>query len=374
MRLFLTTLAAGIAFGLGSAVAQPVTLSANLITDALDQPVYAVAPPADPRLFVVEQTGRIRILVDGQLAETPFLDLSGSISSGGEQGLLGLAFHPDYASNGRFFVNYTDADGDTRIVSYAVSADPAVADPASASELLRIDQPYANHNGGWLGFGPNGYLYIGMGDGGAGGDPQNRAQNPDELLGKILRLDVDGAAPYAIPSGNPFAKGGGRPEIFALGVRNPWRPSFDGADFYIADVGQSGYEEITVIGADDAGANLGWKIMEGPACFGADTCDQAGLVPPTYSYSHDTGGCSITGGYVYRGKAIPELTGQYFFADFCDSRVHSFAYANGRAGDITYWNEQLGPLGAITSFGVDSAGELYITTIEGNLFELVRAE
>lgn len=371
MRLLLAVL---FSLTVGPAMAQPVTLSARLITDALDQPVFAVAPPADPRLFVVEQTGRIRILADGRLAETPFLDLSDSVSTGGEQGLLGLAFHPDYASNGRFFVNYTDAEGDTRIVAYKVSADPALADPASATELLRIDQPYANHNGGWLGFGPNGYLYVGMGDGGAGGDPENRAQNPEELLGKILRLDVDGAAPYAIPAGNPFAKGGGRPEIFALGVRNPWRPSFDGTDFYIADVGQDGYEEVTVIGADAAGANLGWKVMEGPVCFGADTCEQAGLVPPTYSYSHDTGGCSITGGYVYRGKAIPELAGQYFFADFCDSRVHSFAYANGRPGDITYWNEQLGPLGGITSFGVDSEGELYITTIEGNLFEVVRAQ
>lgn len=374
MRLILTVMAIGLALGFGPAFAQPVALTTRLVTDALDQPLYAIAPPADPRLFVVEQTGRIRILVDGQLAEAPFLDLSGSISGGGEQGLLGLAFHPDYARNGRFFVNYTDTSGDTRIIAYRVSANPDVADPATATELLRIDQPYANHNGGWLGFGPDGYLYIGMGDGGAGGDPENRAQNPDELLGKILRIDVDGAVPYAIPAGNPFANGGGRPEIFVLGVRNPWRPAFDGTDFYIADVGQNGYEEVTVISTDDAGANLGWKIMEGPACYGAATCEQTGLVPPTYSYSHDTGGCSITGGYVYRGEAIPEIAGQYFFADFCDSRVHSFAYANGRAGDITYWTEQLSGLGAITSFGVDSAGELYITTIEGNLFEIVCAD
>lgn len=358
----------------GPALAQPVALTTRLVTDALDQPLYATAPPADPRLFVVEQTGRIRILVGGKLTETPFLDLSDSISSGNEQGLLGLAFHPDYAENGRFFVNYTDKEGATRIVGYKVSADPAVADPASASELLSIDQPYANHNGGWLGFGPDGYLYIGMGDGGSGGDPENRAQNPDELLGKILRLDVNGAAPYGIPEANPFAEGGGRPEIFALGVRNPWRPAFDGDDFYIADVGQSAYEEVTVITAESAGANLGWNIMEGPACCGAPSCEQTGLVPPTYSYSHDTGGCSITGGYVYRGKAIPELSGQYFFADFCDSRVNSFAYADGEAGDVFDWTPQLGGIGGITSFGVDSAGELYLTTIEGKLFEVVRAE
>lgn len=371
MRLLLAAL---IAFAVTPALAQPVTLNARLITDALDQPVFAVAPPADPRLFVVEQTGRIRILVDGKLTEAPFLDLSGSVSSGGEQGLLGLAFHPDYTKNGRFFVNYTDRDGDTHVVGYQVSADPAVADPASATELLRIDQPYDNHNGGWLGFGPDGYLYIATGDGGSAGDPENRAQNPDELLGKILRLDVDSAAPYAIPSANPFAEGGGRPEIFALGVRNPWRPAFDSDDFYIADVGQNIHEEITVITAESAGANLGWKVMEGPACFGAESCEQTGLVPPTYSYSHDTGGCSITGGYVYRGKAIPEISGQYFFADFCDRRVNSFAYADGEAGDVFDWSGQLSFVGAITSFGLDSAGELYITTIEGRLFEVVQAE
>ena len=374
MRLFLTSFALGLTLGLGSALAQPVTLTTRLVSDALDQPVYAIAPSADPRLFVVEQTGRIRILVDGKLTATPFLDLSGSISSGGEQGLLGLAFHPRYAENGRFFVHYTDKDGDTHIVGYTVSADPAVADPASAAELLRIEQPYANHNGGWLGFGPDGYLYIGMGDGGSGGDPENRAQNPDELLGKILRLAVVGDAPYAVPEGNAVAVGGGRPEIFARGVRNPWRPSFDSDDFYVADVGQNAHEEITVITAESAGANLGWKIMEGPVCFGAQSCEQTGLVPPSYSYSHDTGGCSITGGYVYRGKAIPEISGQYFFADFCDSRVNSFAYADGEAGDLFDWTQQLGGIGGITSFGVDSAGELYITTIEGKLFEVVRAE
>lgn len=374
MRLTLTVIAASLALGVGVALAQPVTLTTRLITDALDQPLYAVAPAADPRLFVVEQTGRIRILVDGRLAETPFLDLSDNVSGGGEQGLLGLAFHPDYASNGRFFVNYTDSSGDTRIVGYKVSTDPAVVDPASATELLRIDQPYPNHNGGWLGFGPDGYLYIGMGDGGSGGDPGNRAQNPEELLGKILRIDVNGAAPYAIPAGNPFANGGGRPEIFALGVRNPWRPAFDGTDFYIADVGQNAFEEITVIGTEDAGANLGWKVMEGAACYGAATCDKSGFVQPTHTYSHDTGGCSITGGYVYRGKAIPAIAGQYFFADFCDGRVQSFAYADGKAGEVTDWTAQLGGIGAITSFGVDSAGELYLTTIEGNLFEIVRAE
>lgn len=371
---FIAAILLALSIGAAPAIAQPVTLTTRLVTDGLDMPLYLTTPPGDARLFVLEQTGRIRIVTDGEVAETPFLDLSASVSAGGEQGLLGLAFHPDYAENGRFFVNYTDTSGDTQVVAYQVSADPAVADPASATVLLSIDQPFANHNGGWLGFGPDGYLYIGMGDGGSGGDPERRGQSPDDLLGKILRLDIDSAAPYATPATNPFAAGGGRPEIFALGVRNPWRPSFDGTDFYIADVGQSAWEEITVITTADAGANLGWNIMEGPACFRTESCDQSGLVPATYAYSQDTGGCSITGGYVYRGSAIPEIAGQYFFADFCDSRVQSFAYADGKAGEVIDWTAQLGGIGAITSFGLDATGELYLTTIEGNLFQVVRAE
>jgi glucose/arabinose dehydrogenase len=361
-------------FGLAApALAQPTQLTTRVAAEGLDLPLYVAAPAGDPRLFVVEQTGRIRIVAEGQVLDAPFLDLSGSVSGGNEQGLLGLAFHPGYTENGRFFVNYTDVNGDTQVVAYTVSADANVADPASATTLLSIDQPFANHNGGWLGFGPDGLLYIGMGDGGSSGDPQNRAQNPDELLGKILRIDIDAGAPYAIPPSNPFANGGGKPEIFALGVRNPWRPSFDGTDFYIADVGQNAWEEVTVISTDDAGANLGWKVMEGPVCFRANSCDQSGLVPATHSYSHGSGGCSITGGYVYRGKVIPEIDGQYFFADFCLGSVWSFAYADGKAGEVTDWTSQLGGVGAITSFGLDSAGELYITTIEGNVLQVVRA-
>jgi glucose/arabinose dehydrogenase len=358
----------------GSALAQPAQLATRVVADGLDMPLYVTAPPGDPRLFVLEQTGRVRVIADGQLVDVPFLDLSGSVSNGNEQGLLGLAFHPNYAENGRFFVNYTDTRGDTQIVAFTVSADPNLADPASAATLLSVDQPYANHNGGWLGFGPDGYLYIGMGDGGAAGDPQNRAQNPDELLGKLLRIDVDGNAPYAIPPSNPLAGGGGAPEVFAVGLRNPWRVAFDGTDIYIGDVGQNAIEEIDVIGLDDAGANLGWRIMEGDACFRRATCDSSGLVAPVHTYTHESGGCSVSGGYVYRGKAIPEITGQYFFADFCDGRIRSFAYADGKAGAVTDWTGQLGVPGLITSFGLDSTGELYITTIEGNVLQLIRAD
>lgn len=357
------------------ASAQPVALTAEAVVENLDQPLFAVAPSDDPRLFVVEQSGAIRIVADGNLLEAPFLDLSGNVSTGNEQGLLGLAFHPDYASNGRFFINYTDTAGDTQVVGYTVSSDPNVADPGSAQTLLSIDQPYSNHNGGWLGFGPDGYLYISMGDGGAAGDPENRAQNPDELLGKILRLDVNGGAPYAIPPENPFATGGGAPEIFALGARNPWRISFDGNDIFIADVGQNAWEEINVITTGDAGANLGWNIVEGPECYGADTCEQSDFVAPVHAYSHaETGGCSVTGGYVYRGAAIPELAGHYFFADYCTGMIQSFPWANGAAGAVTDWTEQIGQLGNVTSFGSDSAGELYITTGEGGLFRVVKSQ
>jgi glucose/arabinose dehydrogenase len=338
-------------------LAQPVALTAELVADGFDRPVFAVSP-GDERLFVVEQSGRIRIVVDGVVAQQPFLDLSAEVSGGNEQGLLGLAFHPAFAVNGRFFVNYTDRAGDTQIVGYTVAEGGATADPRSAKTLLTVDQPYANHNGGWLGFGPDGYLYVGMGDGGSGGDPQGNGQNPDVMLGKILRIDVETGAP----------------EIFAIGVRNPWRPSFDGTDFYIADVGQNTSEEISVITTADMGANLGWNIMEGAECFQADNCNKDGLVQPVLTYSHaDTGGCSITGGYVYRGAAIPEITGYYFFADFCSGRVESFRYSDGGIADHTDWTSQLGGNGAITSFGLDAAGELYYTTIEGGLFRIARA-
>ena len=341
----------------GLALAQPATLTAQLVADGFELPVFATSP-GDDRLFVVEQTGRILILRDGTVQPEPFLDLRGQVSGGNEQGLLGLAFHPDYASNGRFFINYTDTEGNTQVVAYTASGE--VADPASAAVLFSVDQPYANHNGGWLGFGPDGLLYVGMGDGGSGGDPQGNGQTPEALLGKMLRIDVNAA--------------GAAPEIFATGVRNPWRSAFDGDDLYIADVGQNAWEEISVIPATTPGANLGWNVMEGPVCFGRNDCDASGFVAPVHSYSHaDTGGCSITGGYVYRGAAIPEIAGHYFFADFCSGRVESFRYADGAVAVLTDWTAQLGGNGPITSFGLDSAGELYYTTIEGGLFRIARA-
>lgn len=358
----------------GPAWAQPVALTARPVAEGLSQPVFVTAPPGDTRLFVVEKTGTIRIVADGAVAPAPFLDISAAVSRGNEQGLLGLAFHPDFARNGRFFIDYTDRAGDTRIVAYRAGADGA-ADPGSARALLRIEQPYANHNGGWLGFGPEGYLYIGTGDGGSGGDPQGNGQNPATLLGKLLRIDVDGGEPYAIPPENPFADGGGAPEVFAFGLRNPWRIAFDGERLFIGDVGQNRWEEVDVLSTADAGANLGWNVMEGERCYQANACDETGKIRPVHVYSHDEG-CSITGGYVYRGKAIPEIAGQYFFGDFCSGKVWSFAADGAVAGSapaVTDWTGMLGK-GQISSFGLDAEGELYITTLEGGVYRVEKAE
>jgi len=372
---FTRLLAFAAALPLAPAAAQPfvdppVALDAEVVADGFLVPVLVTAPPEDSRLFVVEQPGRISMIENGARAEAPFLDLMGQVAFGGEQGLLGLAFHPDYAQNGRFFVNFTDRSGDTRIVEFRVSDDPARADPASARVLLAIDQPYANHNGGWIAFGPDGYLYIAMGDGGSGGDPQGNGQNTDTLLGKILRIDVNGGDPYDIPADNPFADGGGAPEIFAFGLRNPWRDAFDGNRLIVADVGQGDYEEVSIVDLDAPGANLGWNVMEGAHCYRANTCDMSGLVLPVYEYPHVAGACSITGGHVYRGSAIPELTGQYFFGDYCAGFVRSFGVDGGETHVID-WSDEIGGVGSITSFGQDAAGEIYITAVDGRVFKLV---
>lgn len=339
------------------AVAQTPPFDLARVAGGFDAPLYVTAPAGDARLFVVEQTGAIRILDDGAVLEAPFLDLSEHISSGGEQGLLGLAFHPDYATNGRFFVNFTDTRGDTRVVAYTVSADADRADPDSAVELLAVEQPRANHNGGWLGFGPDGLLYVALGDGGGGGDPRGNGQNPATFLGKILRIDVDA---------------GGAPEIFVSGVRNPWRNAFDGDDLYIADVGQSGWEEINVVSIDEAGANLGWNIMEGSHCFRAASCDSDGLVLPIHEYP--TGeGCSITGGYVYRGSAVPAIEGLYFFADYCTGSLSSLRLADGVASEVTTYAGAFSDIAPVTSFGLDGAGELYVVSQDGTLSRFVPA-
>ncbi len=353
-----------------AAEAQP-TLTTRLVADGLSSPVYATSPPSDnSRLFIVERGGAIKVVRNDTLLSRPFLNISSEIVSGGEQGLLGLVFHPQYASNGYFFINYTNSNGDTHVERIVVSTDPDSADMSARDTLLVVDQPFSNHNAGMLAFGPtDGYLYIGLGDGGDANDPANRAQDPTTLLGKMLRIDINGALPYEIPSDNPYA---GKPdtldEIWAFGLRNPWRYAFDRqtADLYIADVGQGTWEEVSFQPASSAGGeNYGWRLKEGPDCFiPSSGCDPTNsLVDPISYYSH--GGspfrCSITGGFVYRGCAIPDLDGHYLFADYCAGRIWSYRYVSGSIMDSTEWTSQLNPTNArITSFGQDAAGELYI--------------
>jgi glucose/arabinose dehydrogenase len=349
-------------------------LAVQPVVTGLQNPLYLTAPAGDDRLFVVEQPGRIRVVRNGALLPTPYLDIGARISSGGERGLLGLAFHPSYATNGYFYVDYTDASGDTRIERYRVSADPDVADPASASLVLAVDQPYANHNGGMLLFGRDGMLYVGMGDGGSGGDPNGNGQNPSVLLGKLLRLDVDHGTPYAIPADNPYAgRSDARPEIWAIGLRNPWRFAFDRVDrrLYVADVGQNAWEEVDVVDEVRAAVNYGWNAMEGNHCYGGAACEgMTALERPVLEYGHGDG-CSITGGFVYRGSAIPSARGHYFYSDYCEGWLRSFRLSSGAATDQREWD--VGSLGSVLSFGEDARGELYILSASGTVFRIVSA-
>jgi hypothetical protein len=344
------------------------------IVTGLSAPLYLTTPPGDAaRLFIVEQTGAIRLMKDGVLLTDPFLDLSSRISTGGERGLLGLAFYPDYAATGRFIVHFTDQAGNTNVSRFQVSSNPDVADPASELVILTADQPFANHNGGQVAFGPDGYLYLGLGDGGGSGDPGNRGQNSSELLGSVLRIDVRSSEPYAVPADNPFLQSAA-PEVWSYGLRNPWRFSFDRAtgDLYLADVGEGLWEEInisTAAAGGGKGVNYGWNIMEGMHCFGQSSCDQTGLTLPVFEYSHGEG-CSITGGYVYRGSAIPELQGHYFYGDFCQGWVRSLRYAEGIVTDRTEW-PSLTPGASVLSFGEDAAGELYVLDQEGKVSKIV---
>jgi cysteine-rich repeat protein len=357
------------------------------VASGLDKPLYVTTPPFDTgRLFVPEQTGAIRIVQNGTLLPTPFLDLTGSVSCCGERGLLGLAFHPDFWTNGYFYVDYTNTAGNTVIARYTVSGDPNVADAGSALVLLTITQPFPNHNGGQLAFGPDGKLYVGMGDGGSGGDPGNRAQNPSVLLGKILRLDVDRAGPPWAATDNPFYDDGATPpldEIWDLGLRNPWRFSFDRAtgDLYIGDVGQDTYEEIDFEPhGSPGGVNYGWRVFEGNGhCFVGDPqcATPEDFVMPVTEYTHDEG-CSVSGGYVYRGCAMPDLRGTYFYGDYCSAFIRTFTgVSGGRAQNPQDVTAELAPGGglsidSISSFGEDARGEIYITDLnDGEVYKIV---
>jgi glucose/arabinose dehydrogenase len=341
------------------------------VVRGLSEPVHVTAAPGDPRLFVVEQAGRIRVVQDGSLRPEPFLDITSRVRSGGERGLLSVAFHPGFAQNGRLYVYYTDLDGDIRIERYTANPARSSADPATASTVLVVEHSrYGNHNGGLVLFGPGGRLFIGTGDGGGGGDPLGSGQDRASLLGKLLRLNVDGAEPYTIPSDNPYVgQAGVRPEIWAYGLRNPWRFAFDGDQLWLADVGQNAWEEINAVAAGTAGLNFGWNLMEGSHCYTAG-CNATGLVVPVHEYSH-ADGCSVTGGSVYRGAAIPGLRGHYVYADYCEGWVRSFRLEGGRAADPRDW--EVGDIGNVTSFGTGADGELYLTSSLGRLYRFVPA-
>lgn len=342
------------------------------LVNGLERPLD-LADPADGsnRLLIVEKAGRIRVLQDGSLLPDPFLDIRDRVGlSGNERGLLGIALHPKYSENGYFYLNYTDLNGNTVIARFTVTADPNRADPASEKTILTYDQPYANHNGGVLAFGPDGYLYIGAGDGGSANDPLGNGQSLDTLLGKLLRIDVDGGDPYAIPADNPFASGGGRLEIWAYGLRNPWRISFDRltGDLYIADVGQGAVEEIDFQPANAAGGlNYGWKYKEGS--LDANGGPPAGFdaVGPVAEYTH-ADGCSVTGGFVYRGEDLPAFQGVYLYADYCSGKLWGLL----RGARDAWQNRELFQLTGVspTSFGQDSRGELYIIGDNGGVYRL----
>ncbi len=306
------------------------------VVSGLSNPLFATSPVGDDRLFVLEKNGRVRIVENDTLRSAAFLDIESIVSKGGEQGLLGMAFHPDYSTNGLFYISYTDTGGDSRIVEYEVSADPYVADSGSARNILEVSQPYSNHNGGMILFDPEGYLLFGLGDGGSGGDPLEAGQDNGTLLGAMLRIDIDGDdfpsdsnRNYAIPSDNPYVGTAGRDEIWASGLRNPWRFSIDETTglLYIGDVGQGAWEEIDAMPVSMAGVNYGWDNYEGNQCFsdtsGPTNCSSAGLTFPIFEYPHSQG-CSVTGGYVYRGSDFPDLVGHYFFADYCLGELRSF--------------------------------------------------
>ncbi|MGZ7031727.1 MAG: PQQ-dependent sugar dehydrogenase [Thermoanaerobaculia bacterium] len=355
--------------------AQGPQIQLRRIISGLDQPV-AITHAGDSRIFITQQTGRVLIYDGTQILPTPFLNVASLISCCGERGLLSVAFHPRYRDNGRFFIDYTDRNGDIVIARYTVSSNPNVADAASGTIILKISHPVnSNHNGGQLQFGPDGFLYAGTGDGGAGGDPPNNAQNTNVLLGKLLRIDVDSASTYAIPQSNPFVgMSNARPEIWAYGLRNPWRFSFDreNGDLWIGDVGQNDWEEIdfqpvTSIG----GENYGWRRMEGTHCYNPSSgCATANLTAPIAEYSHAFG-CSVTGGYRYRGAQFRRMQGLYFYGDYCSGTIWAIAQqANGTFNSSEVLSTDL----AISTFGEDVNGELYVADLNaGAVYQVIDA-
>ncbi len=371
--------------GIGGAIHVVVSPAPALATVAtgLAQPIYVTAPSTDSsRLFVVLRGGTIRVIRNDTLLAAPFLDISSQVNStSGEFGLLSMAFHPDYAQNGFFYVIYVDNGSNSIVERYTVSSDPDVADAASVLQLLSVPQPQTNHNANLVAFGPDGMLYISFGDGGGQNDPSGNGQDSTNLFGSILRVDVDGGTPFAIPADNPFAgHPTARQEIWLYGLRNPWRFSFDRVtgDLYIGDVGQDALEEVDFIPASSSGGeNLGWDVMEGTSCHEPATgCNQTGLTLPVLEYSHTPGGAcggSITGGVVYHGARIPELVGEYLYADFCKTWVRSVRVVGGTVISQRDYTPEFGSIPSIVSFGEDAAGEVYIVSIAGTIFRIVPA-
>lgn len=374
-----------IAVTAGATSSATVAYSAAALTLALRDvanvpgAVFAAAPDGDPRLFIVERGGRIRILQAGAVLATPFLDISSRVSTAGEGGLLSIAFHPQYASNGVLFLYYTNLANDIVVERHRASGEPNLAEAGTGLVIIRIAHPtFSNHYGGMVAFGPDGMLYLATGDGGGGGDPAGNAQNPASLLGKMLRLDVSASSvlqPYAIPPTNPWFNdaAGRRGEVWALGLRNPWRYAFDSGNLYIADVGQDRREEVNIAAASLGGLNYGWNTMEGTLCYNAGSCSQAGLTLPAFEYDHGSNGangCSITGGYVYRGGAMAELAGRYFYSDYCKGFLKSFLYTGGAVGGQADW--PIPDIGNILSFGRDADGELLLVAASGRVYRIVR--
>jgi len=356
------------------------TLSLGLtrVVAGLDNPTFLTAQAGDSRLFVTERPGRVRIIENGSTRDIPYLDIGARVSTDGEGGLLSLAFDPQFGRNGYLYVYYTDLQRNIVVERFSAGATPTVANPTSGLVILRIPHPtYQNHFGGQLVFGPDGYLYLATGDGGGAGDPQGNARNLNSLLGKLLRIDVATATttqPYTIPAGNPYRDTAGRrPEIWASGLRNPWRFSFDGSQLYLSDVGQDRREEVNIVTTNQAGLNYGWNTMEGTLCYGAASCDRTGLTLPAFEYEHGTGnagGCSITGGFVYRGRALPELAGRYLYSDFCGGYLKSFFATGNGITEQRDW--EIGDIGRVVSFGQDADGELYLLTGDGAIHKIGR--
>ena len=347
------------------------------VFEGFRQPTVITAPEGDERLFVAQRVGVIRILdADRNMLDPAYLDITDRVLAGGiEQGLLGFAFHPDYANNGLFYVYYTDKGGRRQLSEFSVSAsDPSIARPDSERVLFEFDQPEdatdIRHYAGQVLFGPDGYLWVSLGD---GADSRDQGQDPNTMFATVSRIDVNTGDPYGIPADNPFVNGGGREEVWAYGLRNPWRFAIDPETrtIIIADVGHADQEEINVVSIDDdGGSNFGWSNMEGTRCFHEQDCDPANYTAPWVTYSHEEG-CSVTGGHVYRGSEIPELDGVYFYSDWCSQWIRSFKFDTGELTDEKDWTEELGTIGQINAFGFDGFGELYAVTHDGTVAKFV---